>query len=83
MYKKILVPTDGSKNSKRAIKHALSLINNINSEIMILNVVEPYYPPESMLPMSTLPNLGDTVYNELKSEGKIIVDNFKEEFEKN
>lgn len=43
MYEKILLPTDGSKNSERAIKHALSIAKNEQSEIVILNVVDSVY----------------------------------------
>lgn len=40
MYNKILLPTDGSKNSERAIKHALAIAKTEQSEIIILNVVD-------------------------------------------
>jgi len=43
MYEKILLPTDGSKNSERAIKHALNIAKNEQSEIVILNVVDSVY----------------------------------------
>jgi nucleotide-binding universal stress UspA family protein len=43
MYKKILVPTDGSKLSKKAIHAAISLAGNLGSELVALNVV-PRYP---------------------------------------
>lgn len=35
MYKKILLPIDGSKNSEKAIKHAISIADN-EAEIFIL-----------------------------------------------
>lgn len=43
MYNKILLPTDGSKNSEKAIIHAVTIANNENAEIIILNVVDSVY----------------------------------------
>ncbi len=43
MYDKILLPTDGSKNSERAIQHAVSIAEHENSEIIVLNVVDSVY----------------------------------------
>ncbi|MBQ6219829.1 MAG: universal stress protein [Methanosphaera sp.] len=40
MYKKILLPTDGSKNSESAIIHALTIASDEHAEIIILNVVD-------------------------------------------
>src|SRR4051812_13946438 len=43
MYKKILVPTDGSALSKKAIKSAVELASSLGAELVALNVV-PRYP---------------------------------------
>ncbi|MDO5852063.1 MAG: universal stress protein [Methanobacteriaceae archaeon] len=43
MYDRILLPTDGSKNSERAIVHALEIAKREHSEIIILNVVDSVY----------------------------------------
>jgi nucleotide-binding universal stress UspA family protein len=43
MYKKILVPTDGSALSKKAIRAAVALAGSLDAEIVTLNVV-PTYP---------------------------------------
>lgn len=40
MYKKILLPTDGSENAKRAAEHALKMGSRSGAEILVLNVVE-------------------------------------------
>ncbi len=40
MYKKILVPTDGSENAKRAAEQALQIGSRSGAEIMVLYVVE-------------------------------------------
>ena len=40
MYKKILLPTDGSKFSEKSEKHALFLAESCGAEIIALSVVE-------------------------------------------
>lgn len=82
MYKKILLPTDGSENSKRANEHAMWIADINGAEIIVLYVTEPYYPRMEVLPISTLPNPDDVLYEEVREEGKMVVQDFKEEFEK-
>jgi nucleotide-binding universal stress UspA family protein len=43
MYKRILVPTDGSPLSKKAVKSAVELAASLGAEVVALNVV-PRYP---------------------------------------
>jgi nucleotide-binding universal stress UspA family protein len=43
MYKRILVPTDGSPLSKKAVKSAVDLASSVGAELVALNVV-PRYP---------------------------------------
>ncbi|WP_321423266.1 universal stress protein [uncultured Methanobacterium sp.] len=40
MYKKILIPTDGSKHALKAAKHSLWLSNKSQGEIIVLHIVE-------------------------------------------
>jgi nucleotide-binding universal stress UspA family protein len=40
MYKKILIPTDGSEHAKRAAEHAKWIAKSANSEVIVLNVYE-------------------------------------------
>ena len=40
IYKKILIPTDGSEYAKRAAKHAKWIAQSNDSEILVLNVYE-------------------------------------------
>jgi nucleotide-binding universal stress UspA family protein len=44
MYKKILVPTDGSACSEQAVKHALELAKPVAAEIIFVHVLEPLPP---------------------------------------
>jgi len=43
MYKRILVPTDGSALSKKAVRTAVDLASAVGAEVVALNVV-PRYP---------------------------------------
>ena len=43
MYKRILVPTDGSALSRKAVKSAVELASALGAEVVALNVV-PRYP---------------------------------------
>ena len=43
MYKRILVPTDGSTLSKKAVRSAVQLAASLGAELVALNVV-PRYP---------------------------------------
>ena len=58
MYNKILLPTDGSKNSEKAIEHALTIAEFEDAEIIILNVVDSVYltglPEEDLITKSEM-----------------------------
>ncbi|MBQ6220966.1 MAG: universal stress protein [Methanosphaera sp.] len=58
MYDKILLPTDGSKNSEKAIAHALTIAEYEDAEIVILNVVDSVYltglPEEDLITKSEM-----------------------------
>ena len=82
MYKKILLPIDGSKNSKRAAEHAINLADISKSNITVLFVIEPNYPKLPLLPISTLPTPDENYYEELREEGKKIIREFEDEIEK-
>jgi nucleotide-binding universal stress UspA family protein len=78
VYKKILLPTDGSENSKRAGKHAIWLADKSGADIIVLNVVEFYYPQ-----ISALPNYREGLYDEIREEGRNAVESFRKELELN
>jgi nucleotide-binding universal stress UspA family protein len=53
MYRHILLPTDGSPLSRRAVKEAAGLARACKAKITVLYVIEPYMPPavaEALLP---------------------------------
>jgi len=78
MYKKILIPTDGSLNAKRAGEHAVKLADP-QGHIIILHVIEDYTLQTAVLPISTIPNPDEYLYKELEDEGKEILKELKKE----
>lgn len=73
MYRKILLPTDGSKHSRKAAKHALQLADREKSEIIILHVLEDVTTQTTALPISTLPSPIEHLSEELEDQGKVII----------
>jgi len=45
MFKRILVPTDGSRLSRAALKDAVALASECGATVVALNVQPPYTPP--------------------------------------
>ncbi len=43
MYRHILVPTDGSELSNRAVEYAAALAKAVNAKLTVLTVIIPYY----------------------------------------
>lgn len=77
MYKKILLPIDGSIYSKKAIKHAIEVADIEGSEIILLNVIEEFYTQTGVLPISNLPDPHDSHYEELENQAKMIIEKTK------
>lgn len=43
MYKHILIPTDGSELSNKAVEHGVALAKAVNAKVTVLTVSLPYY----------------------------------------
>jgi nucleotide-binding universal stress UspA family protein len=76
MYKKILLPTDGSKYSEKAGEHAIWIADKSISQIVVLNVVDTSY-------LKSIPqeDLGLSLEKQFKAEGNIAVQKFSEKLE--
>jgi nucleotide-binding universal stress UspA family protein len=83
MYRKILLPVDGSENSKRAAEHAINIADVSNVDITVLFVVEPYYPKLPVLPIATLPTPDDNYYLEVREESKMMIKDIMNELKEN
>jgi len=77
MYKKILIPTDGSKNSERAVLHGINLAKPLNAEIIGVYVID-------ISAFLTLPEtvVWENVKDLLFKEGENAVEFIKKEAEK-
>jgi len=78
MYKKILLPTDGSECAEKAAEHAALIAGQNNAEIIILNVLETY--PIRGLPVEELTRRVAELFKEegekaLETISKIIKEN--------
>lgn len=76
MYKKILLPTDGSEYSEKAGEHAIWFADNATSQIIVLNVIDTSY-------LNSIPqeDLGSTLEDHFKAEGNRAVNRFSEKLQ--
>jgi universal stress protein A len=73
--KTILVPTDFSSESKKALRYAVSFAEQFGAGIILLHVLEqPIYPAELGYTPVEFPKLQDSLTSELKARLKAIVD---------
>jgi len=75
MTKKILVPTDNSKQAEKAGEHAIE-IADLFGEIILLYVIDTDYLDEL-----SQPDLRERLRQNLKNEGKQAVENFRQKLE--
>ena len=65
--KKILVPTDFSPCSQKALQYALPFAEEFGAQILLVHVVEPVFVPENlMMAAPELPELGASLVTEAR-----------------
>ena len=74
MYKRILVPIDGSTASQRGFGEALALAKRLDASMVLLHVVE-YYPV--MMEMATA-STWDLVTTEMRQHGQRVLEHAHE-----
>lgn len=74
MFKHILVPTDGSKLSAKAVKMALQLAKTTGARVTGLYVAAPYYAPVYGEAAAVIPQMNAAAYK------RIIAENSKRAF---
>ncbi|AUB54710.1 MULTISPECIES: universal stress protein [Methanobacterium] len=76
MYKKILIPTDGSEYSEKAGEYAIWIANQSFSQIMVLNVIDTSY-------LRSIPqkDLELSLEDQFKAEGNMAVQKFSKKLE--
>ena len=76
MYKKILLPMDGSESAERAGRHAIWTSTVSGADIVVLYVVDTY-----SLRSAYLPNFRGELYDSLQKEGEKVVERFRKKLE--
>ncbi len=80
MFKKFLVPTDGSEKSKKAVAKAIDLAKKLDAEVTIMHVTP------SVSPLLLSPYTGPasdafkTVIDELERKGTTLLNDTKQEY---
>ncbi len=75
MYRSILVVTDGSALSKKAVKAALRIARDFGAKIVALNVQPPYQPPiAGEVPAAFLHNPAEYDQIAREASGKILAE---------
>lgn len=78
MYKKILLPIDGSEYSEKAGEHAIWIADKAVSQIIVLNVIDTSYLRS--IPQS---DLESNLVDHFKAEGNRAVTKFSEKLQEN
>jgi nucleotide-binding universal stress UspA family protein len=82
MYKKILLPTDGSEYANKAAEHAIFIAGQNNAEIIVLNVVET--SQLTSLPVEDfIRKVTEILRQEQKNPWEIITKLFNDQINKN
>lgn len=68
MYRKILVPTDGSEGATAAFDHALDLAGDAGATLHVINAVDPTVVPVEM---------GDGMFEALRQSGEGLVEELR------
>ncbi|MCL5057980.1 MAG: universal stress protein [Actinobacteria bacterium] len=80
MYKKVLVPLDGSIRANVAAEHAMELAKTMNAEVMFLHVI-PALPPYVNSYSDRLGGAYQQINDELETTGREIMDKARKEYE--
>jgi len=60
MYRRILIPLDGSKRAERVLPHVMHLARGGDTDVLLLHVVEPPVLPTTVV-APTVPSAGPTL----------------------
>ncbi|MHB8156327.1 MAG: universal stress protein [Desulfocucumaceae bacterium] len=81
MYKKILVPMDGSVRANLAAEHAIELAKSNKAEVLLLHVI-PALPPYVNTYSDRLGGAYQQIHDELQATGEEIMEKAKKDFGK-
>ncbi len=77
MYRKILVPLDGSKRAEKILPHVAEMAKRYNAKVIFLHVIE--YKAITTTEGAFI-NLSDQEFDQAKKQAEILLDGIQEEF---
>jgi nucleotide-binding universal stress UspA family protein len=80
LYKRILVPVDGSEKAATAAIHGAELASKLGSELLLFHVV-PSLPPYVDPSPDRLSNIQQVIIDEFSRHGREILDKVKDDLE--
>lgn len=75
MYRKILVPLDGSERAEKALTHTVELAQKLGSKVTLIHVV-PSLPPYVNTAVDRLGQAQQSIVDELIRNGKELLDQY-------
>lgn len=81
MFEKILVPTDGSADSAKALEYARNLAEKFNSDVTLIHIVQQYQPHIYEIISVDTCIIPPTIIEGLEEVGQAILEKAKEHFE--
>lgn len=73
MFKKILVPVDGSAKASQAVGYAIELASRFEAEILLLHVIRNFALPKALLDMITAGEVTESRRELLEDSAEIIL----------
>jgi nucleotide-binding universal stress UspA family protein len=81
MFKRILVPVDGSKHSTHAVDVAIDLAKCHGSSVLLLHVIRDFALPKEIMEMIKAGEVTESRREILENSADIILGNAKERFD--
>lgn len=81
MFRKMLVPVDGSSHSKRAVEAAVDLAKHLEASIYLLHVIRNLSLPVEIMEMIAAGEITESRMEILQNSAEIILDNARRPFE--
>jgi nucleotide-binding universal stress UspA family protein len=81
VFKKMLVPVDGSPHSKRGVQAAVELARRLEASVYLLHVIRNLSLPAEIMEMISAGEVTESRMEILQTSAEIILDSARQEFE--
>jgi len=78
MFKKILVPVDGSRHARHAVEAAIDVVKRYESSVFLLHAIRNLSLPKEILEMIAAGEVNESRIEILQDSAEIILDSAKE-----